>query len=295
MADEQPVPSDAPPAPAGGIPAGPPAVSALEALVRRTARSDRTPFGAAAGSDPATGAEGGGRTVPIRVALAVVVAAAVVGWLGWSVLGRPAPIEHRMPVAPAGTDAAGGAGDPGSAASGNDGRAADGGGGGGGTGSGTGSGSDAALVVHVAGAVRRPGVVDLAAGARVADALQSAGGLAEGADGDRLNLAAPLRDGARVFVPLVGQPVPAELAPQAPGGGQGGGRTDGDPPADPVDLNLADGPELESLPGIGPATAGAILEHREREGPFGSVEDLLDVRGIGEAKLAALDGLVVAG
>jgi len=147
----------------------------------------------------------------------------------------------------------------------------------------------------VAGAVQRPGVVDLVAGARVADALQAAGGLAEGADGDRLNLAAPLRDGARVFVPLVGQPVPAELAPQAPGGGQSGGGTDGDQGAAPVDLNLADGPELESLPGIGPATAAAILEHREREGPFASVDELLDVRGIGEAKLEALEGLVVVG
>lgn len=289
MADEQPVHTDAPPAPAGGNPAGPPSASALEALVRRASRAPRTPWGAAGGPRAATGAPGGGPTAPIRVAIAVVVAAAAVGWLGWSVLGRPAPIEDRMPVAPAGEDGAGTSG-PGRAAAGTGNPPGDG------TGSGAGSGPDAAaaLVVHVAGAVRRPGVVDLAAGARVSDALQAAGGLAEGADGDRLNLAAPLRDGARVFVPLVGQPVPAELSPQAPGAGQGGG-TGGDPPADPVDLNLADAPALESLPGIGPATAAAILEHREREGPFASVEDLLDVRGIGEAKLEALEGLVVVG
>lgn len=143
------------------------------------------------------------------------------------------------------------------------------------------------IVVHVAGAVARPGVYELAAQARVVDAVAAAGGLAEGADDLRLNLAAPLTDGERVYVPRVGEEPPAAL-------GAGGGVTTG--PGTPggglVDLNAADASTLDALPGIGPATAAAILEHRQRIGRFTAVEQLLDVRGIGEAKLEALRDLV---
>lgn len=141
------------------------------------------------------------------------------------------------------------------------------------------------IVVHVAGAVARPGLVRLPSGARVADALAAAGGPAQGADLDRLNLAAPLADGTRLYVPFVGQPVPADVGLSTPG-------TDAKGPTAVVDLNTATATELESLPGIGPATAQAILDYRARRGRFRSVEELLAVRGIGPAKLAALRGRV---
>lgn len=136
------------------------------------------------------------------------------------------------------------------------------------------------VVVHVAGAVARPGVQELAAGSRVVDAIDAAGGLTPDADAGRINLAAELTDGIQVYVPAHG-----EAAPQGslPGAEAGDGL---------VDLNVADTTELEELPGVGPATAAAIIDHRERNGPFTAVDDLLDVRGIGEAKLAALRDLV---
>ena len=140
------------------------------------------------------------------------------------------------------------------------------------------------VVVHVAGAVLRPGLVRLAGGARVADAVEAAGGLRPDADVDRLNLAAPLLDGQRVWVPVSGQEPPSEVVPEGgagPATGPGGGSA-------VVDLNTATAADLEALPGIGPATAQAILDHRGRIGRFRAVDDLLDVRGIGPSKLAAL-------
>jgi competence protein ComEA len=138
----------------------------------------------------------------------------------------------------------------------------------------------APMTVHVAGAVLHPGLVRLAAGARVADAIAAAGGPAGEADLDRLNLAAPLTDGSRLYVPFLGRPVPADETSIAGPTGRGAPAV--------VDLNTATVADLESLPGIGPATARAIVEHRRRYGPFRSVDDLLAVRGIGPAKLAQL-------
>ena len=138
----------------------------------------------------------------------------------------------------------------------------------------------APVVVHVAGAVMAPGVQRLAAGSRVIDAIEAAGGLRADADADRVNLAAELVDGTQVYVPAVGEP-----APPAVSGSSG-------TPAGPIDLNTADEAALETLPGVGPATAAAIIDHRERNGPFASVDELLDVRGIGEAKLAQIRDLV---
>lgn len=142
------------------------------------------------------------------------------------------------------------------------------------------------VVVHVAGAVLRPGVYELAAAARVLDAVTAAGGLAEGADEVRLNLAAPVSDGERVYVPRVGEEPPPSLG--STGSDPGGGAA----PGGPVDLNVADEAALDALPGVGPATAAAIVQHRQRIGRFTSVDQLLDVRGIGEAKLEALRDLV---
>jgi competence protein ComEA len=142
------------------------------------------------------------------------------------------------------------------------------------------------LVVHVAGAVRLPGVYELPAGTRVIDAIEDAGGLAADADGARLNLAAPLVDGERVYVLRVGEPEPPPVAPgrAAPDGAASA--------AGLLDLNAADESALEDLPGVGPATAAAIVKHRAEIGRFTSVDQLLDVRGIGEAKLEALRDLV---
>lgn len=144
------------------------------------------------------------------------------------------------------------------------------------------------LVVHVAGAVLDPGVHELPAGSRVVDAIEAAGGLAPVADGSRINLAAPVADGERVYVPAVGEAAPPPVAGGAGAGGPGGAGAS----AGPVDLNEADEAALDELPGIGPATAAAIIEHRRQIGRFSSVDQLLDVRGIGEAKLEQLRPLV---
>jgi competence protein ComEA len=139
------------------------------------------------------------------------------------------------------------------------------------------------FVVHVAGAVAVPGVYDVDAPARVVDAIDAAGGPSPDAELDSLNLAAPLVDGQRIYVPVVG-----EIVPPVP---------DGSAVADealrgPIDLNTATAAELEELPGVGPATAAAIVEHRDENGPFASVDDLTDVSGIGPAKLDAIRDLV---
>ena len=113
------------------------------------------------------------------------------------------------------------------------------------------------VVVHVAGAVVAPGVYELGAGARAADAVTVAGGASPEADVDALNLAAPLQDGERVYVPVVGEAVPPPVAAPTSSAAVG-----------PVDLNRATVDELDGLPGIGPATAQAIVAHREANGPF---------------------------
>lgn len=141
------------------------------------------------------------------------------------------------------------------------------------------------VVVHVAGAVTHPGLYRLPAGSRVADAVDAAGGADGRADLDRLNLAARLADGQRVAVPRHGEPLPAVADP-------GPGATDATGgavlPAEPIDLNTAGQAELEALPGVGPATARAILAERARRNGFRSVRDLLRVPGIGERRFAEL-------
>lgn len=151
--------------------------------------------------------------------------------------------------------------------------------------------SASAVVVHVAGAVADAGIVTLPAGSRVAAAVERAGGAVRDADLGRLNLARLLVDGERVYVPRVGEDdPPPEIAPDVPPGdaavapGSGGsGAAEG-----VVDLNSADAAELETLPGIGPALAARIIAWRAEHGRFSSVEDLLDVSGIGDAKFADL-------
>lgn len=136
---------------------------------------------------------------------------------------------------------------------------------------------DAEVVVDVAGRVRRPGIVVLAPGARVVDALEKAGGVRRGVDLTGLNLARVLVDGEQV---LVGVPAATGAAPHAAPGGAGAGGL--------LDLNTATSEQLQELPGVGPVTAESILAFRTDHGPFTSVEELLDVSGIGEATLAEI-------
>jgi len=144
------------------------------------------------------------------------------------------------------------------------------------------------LVVHVDGAVAQPGVHEVVAGARVIDAVQAAGGLGPSADRTRINLAQPLADGQRVWVPAVGEEVPSVVTADGAPSPTGTARA-----SDPMSLSSAPATALETLPGIGPSLASAIIEHREREGPFARVDDLLEVSGIGPAKLDAIRDLVV--
>lgn len=142
------------------------------------------------------------------------------------------------------------------------------------------------IVVHVDGAVVLPGVHELGEGSRVHDGIDAAAGLTADADLSRLNLAAPLSDGQRIYVPKIGETVPLPLVSGASGdiaGSVGGGL---------VNVNTADQALLETLPGVGPSIASAIINHRQSYGNFSQVEELVEVPGIGEAKLAQILPLV---
>lgn len=138
--------------------------------------------------------------------------------------------------------------------------------------------------VHVAGAVARPGVVQVAAGSIVQDALQAAGGLTPDADPDALNLAAPVSDGMQI---LIG----TKAAPQG-SVTDGGGRGKGTAGESALDLNTATQEQLEALPGVGPVTAAAILAWREEHGSFSTVDELQEIGGIGPKTYAKLAPLV---
>jgi competence protein ComEA len=203
---------------------------------------------------------GVGRVVASSAAVLAVLAAAY-----WLVKPPPATTESSLPYATSSSPTSSGPGTPATA-------------------------SSAAttivavdVVVHVAGAVVTSGVYRLPTGSRVVDAVEIAGGLSADAQPDAVNLAAPLTDGQRVYIPRLGEVVPAIDPEPPPGISTAPG---------PVNLNSATADELDELPGVGPATAAAIIAHREQHGPFGSVDDLADVRGIGPAKVEALRGLV---
>jgi competence protein ComEA len=138
------------------------------------------------------------------------------------------------------------------------------------------------IVVHVAGEVLRPGLVRLTPGARVADAIAAAGGATADAQLAAINLAGTLADGVQVVVPGVGPLGVVEAV------GASGAVDDGR-----VRVNQADASELDSLPGVGPVLAERIVSYRDLNGPFQAVEDLLDVPGIGESKLAAMRDAIV--
>lgn len=157
--------------------------------------------------------------------------------------------------------------------------------------------ASAAVVVHVVGAVRHPGVYELASDSRVAAAIDAAGGALPNAVLAAVNLARPISDGEQILVPTedevasrAGAGAAAAGGAPVPGGaaGSGGGST----PGAPVNINTADAAALDTLPGVGPSTAQKIVADREANGPFASPEDLGRVSGIGPKKLEQLKGLV---
>ena len=153
------------------------------------------------------------------------------------------------------------------------------------------------ITVYVSGEVAKPGVYVLLPTARMIDAVQAAGGATSAADLVVVNLAAPLVDAAQVFIPRIGSTPRVKLprphaginlptAGTAVVGAVGGTSATAVPGI--VDLNSASLSDLDSLPGVGPSTAQAIIDYRVANGPYASVDDLLSVRGIGPSKLAAM-------
>ena len=162
------------------------------------------------------------------------------------------------------------------------------------------------LLVHVDGAVSRPGVYALAGGSRIQDAIESAGGLLAESDPGSLNLAAFLEDGERVSVPFqvegrASDGLPARASPaeepliEEPPEGAGGGGLATSTPDWPVDINTASQAELESLPGIGPVLAGRIIAYRQENGPFSKIEDIQNVSGIGSKTFERFKDLITVG
>ena len=184
--------------------------------------------------------------------LAVVIVASLLGAGFWYMRSLPRPVDIAAPadaVSPAVSPVAGLTG---SAAP-----------------------SPAPIIVDVAGWVRRPGVYEFVAGDRVIDAVNRAGGVRNGADLTSLNLAAPLADGTQIVVPKPG--VTASDSSTS-GTGTAGGTT-------LININTASETDLETLPGVGPVTAAAIIDYRTQNGPFSAVDDLIDVSGIGPSTL----------
>ncbi|HYZ97378.1 MAG TPA: ComEA family DNA-binding protein [Acidimicrobiales bacterium] len=221
---------------------------------------------------------------PPRLLVGVVVLAGI-GVLGWRLLAPPPPPpEVTLPFAESSTGpATDSPAVPSTGVSGGPPGSADAAGEGPGDGATTLPATE--VVVHVAGAVSSPGVQRLPPGSRVIDGLEAAGGALPDADLARVNLAAPLADGQQVYVPKPGEQ-PPEVVGAGPSGGPGAG------PGALVNVNTATAEQLETLPGVGPATAAAIIAHRDANGPFASPDELIDVRGIGEAKLEQLRDLV---
>jgi competence protein ComEA len=219
--------------------------------------------------------------------LAVVVAALVAGVLAtvWWVsttddadssvlpVSAPSSLVSVPPAASAGSPTDDGpSAAPSSAASGS---------GAGGPGPATAPSASGTVVVDVAGRVRRPGIATLPLGARVVDALEAAGGPRRGVRLGALNLARVLTDGEQIVVGVPAPPGVAASAASAPTSGPGAAAA-----VPMVNINTAGQAELEQLPGIGPVTAQAILAFRSERGTFSSVDELLEVSGIGDATLA---------
>jgi competence protein ComEA len=191
-----------------------------------------------------------GRRGVVVLVLIALVAAAVAGVGAWRARPAPEPVAVPAPEQVSGSPSA-----------------------------------SALLVVAVAGKVRRPGVVRLPAGSRVADAVTAAGGALPGADLSLVNLARKVVDGEQI---VVGVPAPAGAPPPA----AGGQAVPGPAPGALLDLNTATLAQLDTLPGVGPVLAQRLIEYRTAKGGFRSVDQLREVDGIGESRFQRLKGLV---
>lgn len=148
----------------------------------------------------------------------------------------------------------------------------------------------APIIVHVAGAVNAPGVHTLPFGSRVKDAIEKSGGLADSADSNLINLAEPIRDGMQIWVPEQQADQDSHTPP-----GQTGQEGNDAHPADLTNINTASQAELETLPGIGPAKAQAIIQFRLENGPFNEIADIQSVSGIGSVTFEKLRAYITVG
>lgn len=148
------------------------------------------------------------------------------------------------------------------------------------------------IVVHVAGEVNNPGVYTLSNRARMIDAVLAAGGATARADLEVINLATPLMDSSQIYVPAKGASERSIFARPQPGMNGVQSTQSSSDSGGVVNINRASVTELDALPGVGPSTAQAIVDYRTTNGPFGSPEDLMNVKGIGPAKFEAMRKLV---
>jgi competence protein ComEA len=210
-----------------------------------------------------------------RLELAAYAACAVlVVLLGWRVLqGERRAVDARSaPAAGAATAAGRGTGGRGAA---------------GATVSAVPERGDGRSLVHVVGAVRRPGVYRLPAGARIQEAIRRAGGATSRADLQAINLAAKVADGQQVVVPRRASTASGGAA-AAPAPGGAGATATAPAPGTPLSLNTATAEQLDTLDGVGPVTAQKILEYRSTHGGFSSIDDLAQIPGIGPKRLESL-------
>jgi len=144
------------------------------------------------------------------------------------------------------------------------------------------------LIVHITGAVPRPGVYALAQGSRVQDAISAAGGFLADANKTGINLARALEDGEQVDIPYMEGASP--VIPEGPAATEAPVNS-----TELININIASQAELESLPGIGPTTAQKIIQHREQNGPFLTTEDIINVSGIGPGTYERIKDLITVG
>ena len=151
------------------------------------------------------------------------------------------------------------------------------------------------LRVYVSGAVVKPAVYSLPPGSIIDDAVRAAGGFSRDANTVAVNLAQPVSDGMQVYVPTLAEAAPTPPVVSIPAATAAPDRMGGVTIGGLININLASQSDLELLPGIGPTTAAAIISYREANGPFATIEALMDVPGIGEGKFGAIKDLITVG